>query len=78
MSKTDDSRQPRKGWSEAGAISVWAWDREGGVDQERSPILLAVEEWEKAGLRGIYVIDIWGPDPAITKPEDEQDLKHDL
>ncbi len=78
MSSTDDSQPRRNGWTEAGTISVWAWDRECRAHQERRPILLAVEEWEKAGLRGVHVIDIWAPDPAVTKPEEESDLKHDL
>lgn len=43
-------------WFQPDTYSLWAWDRGG----EGKPALIAVYEWERAGLRGVYFIGAWG------------------
>jgi hypothetical protein len=66
----DSPELPHMGWTEADAISVWACDRE--AEGDATPILIAVREWERVGLRGIEILDVWAPSLGVGGSRDSK------
>lgn len=56
-------------WFQPGTHSLWLYDREG----RGKPALLAVYEWEMAGLRGVYIENVWGDLLELSDSKDDWD-----
>jgi hypothetical protein len=73
---TDRSQPATSGedWFRPGTHSLWLYTREGRGE----PALVAVYEWEIAGLRGITVDDTWGTLRELTEGESDWNADHQM
>jgi len=72
-----DSSQPAtsgEDWFRPGTHSLWLYTREGRGE----PALIAVYEWENAGLRGVAIDDAWGTFRELTGSEEDWDPDHKM
>ena len=61
-------------WFQPGTHSLWLYDREG----RGTPALLAVYEWELAGLRGVHIEGAWGDLRELKASKGEWDVDYTM
>ncbi len=61
-------------WFQPDTHSLWAYDRDG----DGIPILVAVYEWETAGLRGVHIERAWGDLLELKDAGGEWDADYEM
>lgn len=61
-------------WFRPGTHSLWLYDRE----DRGKPALVAVYEWEIAGLRGVYIEATWGDLNELEASNGEWDTDYTM
>jgi hypothetical protein len=76
MMSGDASTSPGGGgcWFQRGTHSLWLYDREG----RGQPALLAVYEWELAGLRGVCIEAAWGDLGELKSAKGDWDVDYKM